>query len=72
MLAHATCRRNFHNTKNLERNSKRKINEIDEQNSEDVDHIDGERTNSEESASVLKCRNREHIAHSPCFVCKKD
>ena len=54
MLAHATCRRNFHNTKNLERNSKLKINEIDEQNSEDVDHIDGERTNSEESASVLK------------------
>ena len=46
--AHATCRRNFHNTKKLETNSKRKINEIDEQNSED------DRTNSEESASVLR------------------
>ena len=31
-----------------------KLNEIDEQNSEDVDHIDGERTNLEESASVLQ------------------
>ena len=30
--AHATCHCNFHNTKKLKTNSKRKINEIDEQN----------------------------------------
>ena len=47
---HATCRRSFHNTKKLEINSKREINEIDEQNSKDIDHIDDERTSSEESA----------------------
>ena len=44
--AHATCHRNFHNTKKLETNSKQKTNEINEQNSKDIDHIDDDRTNS--------------------------
>ena len=69
---HATCRRNFHNTKKLETNSKRKINEIDEQNSEDIDHIDDNRTNSKESASVLRRSSRGNIAYSACFICEKD
>ena len=71
-LAHAKCRRNFHNKKKLETNSKRKLNEIDEQNSKDVDHIDDDRTNSEESTSVLRRINKENIACSAGFVCEKD
>ena len=51
--AHTTNRCNFQNTKKLETNSKRKINETYEQNSKDVDHIDNDGTNSEESVSVL-------------------
>ena len=38
-LALATCCCNFHNTKNLETNQKQKINEIDKQNTKDVDHM---------------------------------
>ena len=71
-LAHATCRHNFHNTMKLETNSKRKINKIDVQNSEDVDHIDDDRTNSEESTSVLRQTSRGNIVYSACFVCEKD
>ena len=67
--AHAACHCNFHNTKKLKTNSKRKINEIDEQNSEDVDHIDGDRTRSEESKSVLRRSSRGNIAYSAYFVC---
>ena len=70
--AHATCRLNFHNRKKLETNSKRKINELDEQNSEYIDHIDDEKTNSEESASVSRRSSRENIPYSACFVCEKD
>ena len=60
--AHATCRHNFYNTKKLQTNSKRKINEIDEQNSEDVDHNDDDKANSEESTSVLRRSSRGNIA----------
>ena len=63
--AHATCRRNFHNTKKLETNSKRKINEIYSE------YIDDDRNNSEESASFVR-RSRGNIAYSACFVCEKD
>ena len=52
--AHATCRHHFRNTKKLEINLKQKINEIDVLNSEDVHHIDDDKTNSEESVSVLR------------------
>ena len=52
--AHATCRRHFRNTKKLEINLKQKINEIDVLNSKDVHHIDDDKTNSEESVSVLR------------------
>ena len=48
------------------------MNEIDEQNSKDFDHIDDGRTNSEESASVLRRSSRENIANSVCFVCEID
>ena len=70
--AHATCHRNFHNTKKLETNSKQKTSEIDEQNSKDIDHIDDDRTNSEESVPVLRRNSRGNIAYSACFVCEKD
>ena len=53
-LAYATCCRNFHSTKKLETNSKQKVHQIDEQNIEDIDHIDDDRANSEESVSVLR------------------
>ena len=56
----------------LETNSKQKINETDKQNSEDVDHINGDRANSEESASVLRQSSRENIVYSVCFLCEKD
>ena len=72
MAGSCICRCNFHNTKTLERNSKRKINEIDEQNREDLDHIDDNRTNSEELVSVLRRSSRGNKVYSLCFVCEKD
>ena len=59
--AHAICRWNFHITKKLETNSKKKKIEIDEQNSEDIDHIGDNKTNSEEYASVLRQSSRGNI-----------
>ena len=70
--AHTTDRCNFQNTKKLETNSKRKINETYEQNSKDVDHIDDDGTNSEESTPVLWRNNRGNIVYSACLVCEKD
>ena len=67
--AYATCRRNLHNTKKLETNSKRKINEI---YSEYIDDDDDDRNNSEESASFVRRSSRGNIAYSACFVCEKD
>ena len=71
MPGSCTCRCNFHNTKTLERNSKRKINEIDEQNREDLDHIDDNRTNSEELASVLRRSSRGNIVYFSASSVKK-
>ena len=53
MLCGRICR-NFHNTKNFETNSKQQKNEIDEQTSECIVHIDDNRPNPEESASILR------------------
>ena len=72
MAGSCTCPCNFHNTKTVERNSKRKINEIGEQKREYLDHIDDNRTNSEELASVLRRSSRGNIVYSLCFVCEKD
>ena len=52
--AHATCHRNFYNTKKLETNLNQKISEIDEKNSKDIDHIDDNSNSSEESVSALR------------------
>ena len=71
MPGSCTCRCNFHNTKTLERNSKRKINEIDEQNREDLGHIDDNRTNSEELASVLRRSSRGNIVYFSASSVKK-
>ena len=51
---HATCHRNFYNTKKLETNLNQKLSEIDEKNSKDIDHIDDNSNSSEESVSALR------------------
>ena len=71
-LAYATCCRNFHSTKKLETNSKQKVHQIDEQNIEDIDHIDDDRANSEESVSVLRWSSGANIDHSVYLVFEKD
>ena len=71
MAGSCTCRYNFHNTKTVERNSKRKINEIGEQNREYLDHIDDNRTNSEELASVLRRSSRGNIVYFSASSVKK-
>ena len=71
-LAYATCCRNFHSTKKLEINSKQKVHQIDEQNIEDIDHIDDDRANSEESVSVLRWSSGANIDHSVYLVFEKD
>ena len=47
--------------KNLKQIQKKKKIEIDEQNSEDIDHIGDDKTNSEEYASVLRQSSRGNI-----------
>ena len=37
-----------------------------------MDHIDDDRTKSEELASVLRQSSRGNIVYSACFVCEKD
>ena len=53
-------------------NSKQKIHQINEQNIEDIDHIDDNRANSEESVSVLRWSSGANIDHSVYLVFEKD
>ena len=49
----------------------RKKNETDEQNSEDVDYIDDDRTNSKKLVSNLRQSGRGKLIYSTGFLCEK-
>ena len=68
---HATCHSNFHNKKKLRNKFKTKNKWNNEQNSKDIDLDSDDKTNPEESVSVLRRNSGASIIYPVCFVLKR-
>ena len=68
---YATRHCNFHNTKKLETNSKQKINEIDQKNSEDIEDSEDSENQLWKIGAGFKVKEWSKIDYPVCFVFEK-